>query len=377
MGLDIERELQQLNLRLKAGGTRITVESRGKSLLLRGTFPPKPDSEKNKPYQQRLFLGFKASYAGLRTSEQKAKIISAQLELGIFDWADWLEEGEPQFLESVSSWIEKFEAHHWNKVEKNRKSLRTWEDSYLRAFAKFPNQNEPLSLTLILEAIANTNPDTKTRQIVCHGMWKLANFAGITGVEKIRELTGGYSPKLVNPRNLPADEEIATAVNSIKHPGWRWLVAMLSTYGLRSHEVFTLDMSEFPIIRVSEDTKTGERIVYPLYPEWADVWKLDNVILPPISLLHEGKKTPGQRVARWFWDSKLSFRAYDLRHSYSRRCFEFDIPTNRAAKLMGHSESIHCQTYRAWIDEKYYRSKFELDIFGTGKPKAPNVGLLE
>jgi integrase len=378
MGLDITRELKQLNSRLKAGGTRVTVESRGNSLLLRGTFPPKPKSGKTKPYQQRLFLGFKVSYAGIRAVEQQAKIVSAQLELGTFNWSDWQEdEDNEQHLESVSIWIEKFEFDHWNKVEKNRKSLRTWNDSCIRAFAKFPSLDEPLSLDLILAAIASTNPDTKTRQIVCHSMARLAVFAGIGGVDKIRELTGNYSPKSVNPRNLPSDEEIATAVNSIKHPGWRWLVAMLATYGLRSHEVFTLDMSEFPILRVSSDTKTGERLAYPMYPEWADAWNLSHVVYPPMSQNHDRGRTPGQRIARWFWDSNLNFRAYDLRHAYARRCFEFDIPTNRAAKLMGHSEAMHCNTYRAWIDEKYYRSKFETDVFGEGKPKAPNVQPLE
>jgi integrase len=376
MGLDIANELKQLNSRLKAGVTRVTVESRGNSLLLRGTFPPKPHSGKFKPYQQRLFLGFKASYAGLRAAEQTAKIISAQLELGVFDWGEWLGNEEPQ-LESVVSWIQKFEAHHWNKIEKNRKSLRTWHDSYMRAFSKFTSPDEPLTLATILGAIATTKPNTKTRQLVCYAMAKLAIFAGIAGVEKIRELTGNYSPRLVNPRTLPSDEEIALAVTSIKHLGWRWLVAILATYGLRSHEVFTLDFEEFPILRVSDDTKTGERLAYPLYPEWADTWDLSNIIYPPMSQTYNGGKTPGQRVARWFWDSNLRFRAYDLRHAYARRCFEFDIPTNRAAKLMGHEESIHCQTYRAWIDEKYYRSKFEFDIFGEGKPQAPNVRLLE
>ncbi len=382
MGLDIATELKQLNLRLKAGGTRLTVEMRGNSLLLRGTFPPKPGSGKSKPYQQRLFLGFKASYAGIRASGEKAKMISAQLELGCFNWGDWVHAGgsEQQLeSESIAVWVERFEASHWNKTEKNRKSLRTWHDSSLRAFSKFPDPGNPLTLEAMLRAIATTKPDTKTRQIVCYGMARLAIFAGIDGVEieKIRELTGNYSPKSVNPRHLPSDEEIALAVMSVKHPGWRWLVGMLATYGLRSHEVFNLDMTEFPILRVSEDTKTGERLAYPLYPEWADIWNLNNAVYPPISQVHNGGRTPGQRIARWFWDSELSFRAYDLRHSYARRCFEFDIPTNRAAKLMGHEESIHCKTYRAWIDEKYYRSKFELDIFGSGKPRAPSVRLPE
>jgi integrase len=372
MGLNVENELRQLNSRLKAGGTRIAVELRGNSLLLRGTFPPKPRSGKDKPYQQRLFLGYKASHAGLRASEQKAKIISAQLELGNFDWSEWVEDNCQQ-IGSVGDWVSKFEDDFWNRIEKNRKTLRTWHDSYLRAFTKFPSNDDPLTINTILNTIATTKPDTKTRQIVCHAMAKLAQFAGLGGIEKIRQLTGKYSPKSVNPRHLPSDEEIIKTIDSIKHPGWQWLVAMLATYGLRSHEVFNLDFEEFPILRIGSDTKTGERLAYPIYPEWVDIWQLSNVIYPPMLQTSEINKTPGQRIARWFWANKLPFKAYDLRHCYARRCFEFDIPTTRAARLMGHSEAIHCNTYRAWIDEKYYRSKFALDIFGEDKPKPPNA----
>lgn len=372
MGLDIEAELSKVNSRLKSSGTRVAVEKRGNSLLLRGTFPPKAGSEKSKPYQQRLFLGLKASIAGLRASEQKAKIISGQLELKTFNWSEWveLEVLEPQSL-SIAQWLEKFESDRWSKIEKNRKSLRTWNDSYLRAFNKFESLEAPLTLEVIIAAILKTKPDTKTRQVVCQSFAKLAKFAGIEGVEIITDKSGNYSPTSVNPRNLPTDELIANTINSIENPGWRWLLAMLATYGLRSHECFELDFLEFPIVRVLEDTKTGERIVYPIYPEWANIWDLGNVIYPPIKQTYNVSATPGQRIARWIWKSKLPFRAYDLRHCYARRCFEFDIPTNRAAKLMGHEENIHSKVYRAWIDEKYYRSKFHLDVFGEGKPKAP------
>jgi hypothetical protein len=370
MGLDIDGKLLELNSRLKAAGTRVTVQRRGGTLLLRGTFPPRPHSDKTKPYQQRIFLGLKASVAGIKAAEQQAKIISAQLELGQFRWEDWFEEEDKTEFRPVSFWLERFEEDFWSKREKNIKSLRTWESSYQRAFVKLP-KDETLTLELLLEVIRLVKPNTKTRQVVCQHFVKLALLAELPGIEKITELKGSYSPKAVNPRNLPPDNLIAETVNAITHPGWRWLVGILATYGLRSHEAFELDFTEFPVVRVLKG-KTGERIVYPLYPEWSHKWRLDQIILPPISLEQDGKRSIGQRIARWFWAQKFPFRAYDLRHCYARRCFEFDIPTNRAAKLMGHEEVIHNKVYRAWIDEKYYREKFDRDVFGKGKPKAPS-----
>ncbi len=49
-----------------------------------------------------------------------------------------------------------------------------------------------------------------------------------------------------------------------------WAIAC---YGLRSHEVFRLDLEDFPVVRVTQG-KTGARFVYPLYPEWAQRWEL-------------------------------------------------------------------------------------------------------
>lgn len=375
MGLDLEEELSRLNARLKAGGTRVTVERRGKTLLFRGTFPPKPQSDKLEPYQQRLFLGYRFSVAGLRQAESTAKKISAELELRTFNWQDWLDDVDEQPDGSIASWLEKFENHHWTVTPKTRKALATWRN-YQNSFSKFRDKSEPLTLDAILTAVASTNPDSGSRNRTCLHLAMLGKFAGIRGIEKVEELRGRYSGRTVNPRNLPSDEVIARAVESIKMPGWKWLVGMLATYGLRTHEVFSLDFSEFPIIRVLEDTKTGERIVYPIYPEWAVKWRLKNVVYPEIS-----KEHAAARVSDWFRRGKLGktfgLKAYDLRHSYARRCFEFDIPTNRAAKLMGHSELVHIKTYRAWIDEKYYRQKFKLDIFGEGKPKAPILGTQE
>lgn len=87
-------------------------------LWLRGTFPPKPNSGKSKPNQQRISLrtkehpqGVKATVAGLQYAEQQARAISVQLDNGQFSWADW-ELNEAPEAETVSDWIEKFETEY-------------------------------------------------------------------------------------------------------------------------------------------------------------------------------------------------------------------------------------------------------------------------
>ncbi|WP_245911836.1 hypothetical protein [Brunnivagina elsteri] len=76
----------------------LAIQQRGNTLWLRGTFPPKSNSGKTKPHQQRISLrtkeqpqGVKATIAGLQYAEQQARAIALQLDKGQFNWADWQE----------------------------------------------------------------------------------------------------------------------------------------------------------------------------------------------------------------------------------------------------------------------------------------------
>ncbi|MEB3218047.1 MAG: integrase, partial [Nostocales cyanobacterium 94392] len=81
--MDISVRLAQANGRLKNSNIGIAIEQRGNILWLRGTFPPKPNSGKTKPHQQRISLktkenpqGVKATIAGLQYVEKQARAIS-------------------------------------------------------------------------------------------------------------------------------------------------------------------------------------------------------------------------------------------------------------------------------------------------------------
>lgn len=147
------------------------------------------------------------------------------------------------------------------------------------------------------------------------------------------------------------------------------MVSAIACYGLRPHEVFHLDVSEFPVIEVLEETKTGSRFTYPLYPEWAEQWALNEVKLPNLGNYSNAKL--GAKIAKWVYEHQLPFRAYDLRHCYARRCFEFDIPPDLAAGLMGHSIQVHMETYRAWIAKATYRRAYEKLIHRSDRPLPP------
>jgi len=62
----IEGRLAQANGRLKISNVGVSIEVKGNRLYLRATLPPKPDSGKEKPFQQRLTRGYHANPAGLK-----------------------------------------------------------------------------------------------------------------------------------------------------------------------------------------------------------------------------------------------------------------------------------------------------------------------
>ena len=93
--------------------------------------------------------------------------------------------------------------------------------------------------------------------------------------------------------------------------------------------------------------------------------------LPNFQKVHSNESL-GRNVADAFRRRQILLHAYDLRHCYARRCFEFSLPPDLAAGLMGHSVQIHIRTYRAWIDEATYRRTYDALINREDRPKAPD-----
>jgi hypothetical protein len=75
--MDFAGRLKAANRRLKETKVGVSLEVIGDRLWARATFPPKPDSTKQRPHQQRLALGLHANAVGLQSAVSKAKLIGA------------------------------------------------------------------------------------------------------------------------------------------------------------------------------------------------------------------------------------------------------------------------------------------------------------
>lgn len=364
--MNIEGKLSQANGRLVSGKVGVKIEVKGSRLYLRATLPPKPDSEKTHYYQQRIALGFHANPAGVSLAEAEARKVGVLIDSKEFSWNPYSKINS--YTLTIAHWIEQFERFHWQKTPRTQASETTWKTDYQQIFNKLP-KSQPLTVEVLVDCIVKTEPNSRTRKRACDYCYKLADFANLEGKEEIKRFSGSYSAAAVNPRSLPSDGQIAEWRDSLKGSPWRWVAGMLACYGLRGHEVFRLELSDFPVVRVLSG-KTGKRFVYPLYPEWAECWNLQDVRLPNIDLTDNNAKL-GNKVGGWFYDRKVPFHAYDLRHCYARRCFEFGMAPDWAAGMMGHSVRVHMSVYRAWIDESTYRRVYQAIVERPDRPMPP------
>ncbi|MBW4633331.1 MAG: hypothetical protein KME30_15975 [Iphinoe sp. HA4291-MV1] len=153
--VQFDEAVANANQRLKAAKARVLIEKRCDRLCLRATLPPKPHTGKGRAFRQRISLGAKATIAGLQYAEQKAKLISAQLDLDKFDWAEWIEQEPSQEDTTIGEWVERFEEDYWNRVSRTPNKEENWKKDYAQVFSKLPAE-KPLTLDSLLTCIKST-----------------------------------------------------------------------------------------------------------------------------------------------------------------------------------------------------------------------------
>ena len=339
-------KLEEINAELKAAKIGVQIQQRGDRLSLVATLPPKPGSEKTTPYQQRIALGIYANPAGYKRAKAEALALGGLVATKQFSWATYLK--EEASAETAGEWIERFEKDYFDKRSRNAKTQTTWKSDYEAMFKKL-DPSKVLTKQTILNAVLETEPDSITRRRACMAFAGLAKFAGIE--ISLTAYRGKYSPQ---ERNLPTDEEIYAAYPRF-NLAWRWVYGMIATFGLRPHEVFYVDLGKLdkdtPKIYIL-DGKTGGRSIWAFPVEWWEEWRLWEPILPPVTARNNSDY--GKRVGNAFFLKDVNFCPYDLRHAWAIRTLFAGLEITIAAQQMGHSVSVHADTYHRWITEKQH-----------------------
>jgi integrase len=360
--MNIQEEIRKANARLKAAKMGVALQLRGDRISLVATLPPKPDSTKTKDHQQRIPLGIYANHQGLKQAEAEAKMVGAKLAAKTFEWADYLDSASnSSSATTCGEWIKRFEAHILATSIHEDDAVaadKLWRRRFYNAGLNRLNPASELTGDALIEAAQKTKPNSRSRQLHCQNLQRLANFAKIE--VDLSDISGNYSPDKAEPRNIPTRKQIEDSIGKLKSPNWQWAYGMMATYGLRDHEVFLCDVEHrkdrqgnSTLIAKVREGKTHFREVRPLHPEWVERWQLSEVKLPNVKV--RVREEYGERVSRAFKRAGIEFGPYDLRHAYAiRASVEYRIPLPVAAALCGHAPDVHLKRYNRWISQQQH-----------------------
>lgn len=263
-------------------------------------------------------------------------------------------------------WIERFREDFFQRG----RSVTTWETDYWKILKLLP-PTQPLTAKLLHSLVLSTQPNTKTRRRACMVTKSLAKFSGVN--YDPTPYQGNYSPRRPQPRDIPSDAEVLEFWGSLQNPGWRFVLGLIATYGIRPHEAFLADYERLSsgdrvlwILR----GKTGERRVWAFHPEWFDQFGLGDPLLPAVNLNRSNSKI-GHSATRHFWEIGCPFQLYDLRHAWAIRSLEYGLAPELAARQMGHSVEVHTSIYQLWIDAHLQQREYDRLINRADRPKPP------
>lgn len=345
--------LEAVNQRLEAGKVGVKVRARGDRLSLRATLPPRPGSSKIKSYQQDIALGIYNNPAGLQRAEAEAKIVGGLLARGEFNWNRYLIQDEGLGIGSWEQWIDKFKTDYFAQKGDSPNTRFTWRNDYEAAFKNLKGE---VTAASIIAAATSTPANSRSRKRACEKLQILADLAEVK--VDLKPYIGNYGNSQTKPRNIPTDEQIVEGRSLFDNsPAWQWAYGVMSTYGVRPHEIFNVEISENLVCKVLQG-KTGDRLCYPLHPEWAIDWRLWEMNKPRCT--GATYRDLGKRVTTAFWRRDVPFVPYDLRHAYCiRGSVKYKVPVATMAAWCGHSPVVHYQTYSRWISEVEHAKVFE------------------
>ncbi len=368
--MNFKSELFNINKKLAAKGIRLRIEQRGNRLGLRGPLPCKRNPLITR--DQRISLGLENTQQGLEKAEKTLNFLYLQVEHNQFNWSNWSQKKSANNkFSDIAKEIEGFKEFFFNDPIRKRSQAgckTTWDSAYLPYLnrLKFIAQKNHLSLSenLLVETLSSYSQSSRSRQQCGTTLNSFAKYLNIQLPNNWRAISYGYGLNRAQFRKLPTDKFIEEIYEMIPNQKWKIVYGLMATYGLRNHEVFFCDLSslkegEDRILRVLQNTKTGEHQVWPFHPQWIDKFQLNGISnesnsLPKINtdLTKTTLQNVGRRVSEQFRRYNLPFTPYDLRHAWAIRTIHIGLPDSVSARMMGHSVAIHTKTYHHWITRR-------------------------
>lgn len=288
----------------------------------------------------------------------------------------------------IKDLVADFNEKYFFTHKRTRQSEKTFK-TYMYFINRFlvDCYDQPLSKEVITKTIAKTHAGSKTREeiikvlgVFCKAFQFEYNFVGLSK----------YKPKY---RNLPTDIEIIEAWNKIQvekisggiYAGsgvsWGWVYGVIATYGIRTHEILAIDYEKsfkpphyklYIDEKITEGTKTGSRVVFPIPIDWVELFDLAN---PKTKVLKNGTIINlsillGVRTRQ----RGVYFPAYHLRHRYAVRGHELGFPIDDMSRWMGHSIKKHTDVYQKYMKEDTQDKVYEAGLQRAEEMKNVKIG---
>lgn len=367
-------ELGPLNTRLRDRGIRLQVEQRRLALVARGTLPETDGTRK----RRRVSLDLPAVEASLNQAELRCIALHEAVQAGTFPqtlpWSTSVHAPIPtdtRFL-SCEEAVTTFTQHYWDSRQRTQASERTWDRISLE-LRRLP-KTAPCTLERLTQTIRErTTPGTRTRLECCKVYKRLARHLGLPGnLERISDLQGHYEPEA---RTVPDDTTIVALLDALISTKWGWCYAAIATFGCRPAEVPSLVIHEdgtAQCLTIKRRNRAPSlRTCFALPRGWIDRYDLGTIRIPGetrwtqpdqyasaegkrfVDAWRHGRRTKELRPI--FEELLPEFDLYDLRHRWAIRSIEAGKPLTLCARAMGHSASVHEQTYHRYIQAEDLR----------------------
>ncbi len=368
-----QERLEEVKARLKASKCKVGISVRGGAIQLQATLPPKPDSDKVKPYQQLISLSIPANLDGLKTAEEEANELGKLLARKQFEWNEKYlgSKIEVVAIPTIRELLDKFKDEYFKSHVRNEKTERRM-DKYRIArinrhcdITKLPTSENFISFINAVET------DGAKEGLIIAIKTLISTFKLGIDISSVN-----FTPTR-QKREIPDDKLIEQsfclfekkALNRKKQPKnelkdtWRlksWLYGMMAVFGLRPHELLTYPNIDWWLSpkntdntwKVHSSCKTGERESFPLNYQWIELFELKNEqrLLELKELCSkiinsEDMDYAVQNIAQCFKRVGVPFKPYNLRHAWAIRAHMMGIPIKAAATSLGHSTEIHSKTY--------------------------------
>lgn len=331
------------------------MRGQGRWVYLRATLPPRPDSTRLRPYQQRIALKLQDIPANRQRIKAKARKLAYELSAGEFDWLNW--GFTPQAQKAPETTLrEAIDSLEVQMLATRDLEQRTFEGNYREMLLRYlPHDHLPTcdELRAALSAHEKASP---TRRLLAFACNALARHLELDC--DLSDLRGSYSPKMVEPIALPSDDAIEAYWGTLKRQDLAYCYGLMAAYGLRPHECPNAEVEPETLRCRVNKGKTDARIVSPLPRQWVTQWQLTEPHLPNWTI-KEPRDFTRLLYKELVTRKKMQWRPYALRHSYARRMFEHQVGVPIAAKLMGHTQLVHERVYQRWIDAEAVNDQFE------------------